>query len=81
MNLGLVFYLCFNCRAGKLDFKQSEECALMALERPLRCCPEWTAMDLVVKAECDKVPPMRAFIAFECVFKTWNTSALYCAFK
>jgi hypothetical protein len=34
---------------------QSQTTALLALERPLRVCTQWTPMDLVVMSQCDKV--------------------------
>ena len=34
---------------------QSQQSALIALERPLRCCIHWTPLDLVVMSKCDKV--------------------------
>jgi hypothetical protein len=39
----------------KIAAEQSEECARLALERPLQCCAQWTPMDLIVMAKCDKV--------------------------
>ena len=39
----------------KIASEQSQQSALMALERPLRCCAHWTPMDLVVLSKCDKV--------------------------
>jgi hypothetical protein len=34
---------------------QSEECARLALERPLQCCGQWTPLDLIAMAKCDQV--------------------------
>jgi hypothetical protein len=39
----------------KIAAEQSEECAQLALERPLQCCAQWTPLDLIVRAQCDKV--------------------------
>ncbi len=39
----------------KIAAEQSEECAKLALERPLQCCAQWTPLDLIVRAKCDKV--------------------------
>ena len=36
-------------------FGQSEDCALVVLELPLRCCSQWTALDLIGMSEVDKV--------------------------
>jgi hypothetical protein len=39
----------------KIAAQQSEECAQLALERPLQCCAQWTPLDLIARAKCDKV--------------------------
>ena len=55
--------------AGILDlsYKQSAECALKALERPLRGCETWTGLDLVVRAECEAVIEMCPELCIEAV--------------
>ena len=39
----------------EIAYRQSEQCALKAIERPLKGCEAWTALDLVVRGGCDAV--------------------------
>ncbi len=47
----------------RIASEQSQTTALLALERPLRVCTQWTPMDLVVMSQCDKVRQMSSVMA------------------